>query len=133
MTITRLALDDIVAHAREADPQECCGVLLGVGDRITVAVRARNVETSPTRFSLDPRDHIAARKQARAAHQEVLGFYHSHPRSAPQPSSSDIAEWSYPEALSVIVGREHERLLARAFTIGADAATEVSLEVECLE
>ena len=131
MNITRRALDDIVAHARDADPEECCGVLLGVGDRITTVVRARNVEGSTTRFLLDPHDHIAARKQARAGHQEVVGFYHSHPRSSPQPSVSDVVEWSYPEAICVIVGAEKGRRLVHAFRIVAGAAQEEALEIEC--
>lgn len=130
MKIARRALDELLAHARESDPRECCGVLLGVGDRIATATRARNVLESDTQYLIDPRDHIAARRQARAAHQSVLGFYHSHPRSAPYPSASDLAEWSYSDAVSVIVGREEQRLRARAYRIAAGAVEEVSLELD---
>ena len=30
---------------------------------------------------------------------EVVGFYHSHPRSAPEPSPRDLAEFDYPDHL----------------------------------
>ena len=130
MTIARAVLDDIVAHARESDPLECCGVLLGVGDRITTAVRGRNTRSSPTRFELDPRDHIAARRQARAGHLDVVGFYHSHPRGEPHPSSADIAEWTYPDALSLILGPSSGTLEARAFRIVRGVVSELPLRRE---
>ncbi len=131
MKIARQALDELLAHARESDPRECCGVLLGVGDRIATASRARNLLESETEYVIDPRDHIAARRQARAAHQAVLGFYHSHPRTAPYPSASDLAEWSYSDAVSVIVGRDEHRLRARAYRIVSGAVEEVLLEIDC--
>ena len=132
MKIARRALNDIVAHAQEAAPAECCGVLLGVDDRIITAVRSRNIDEQPTRrYAIDPRDHIAARRQARAGHQAVLGFYHSHPRTSPQPSESDVAEWGYPEAVSVIVGVDGAAFTARAFLIRGASVEEVSLEAEC--
>ena len=95
----------IVAHAREASPQECCGLLLGRGEAIVEARRARNAATSAeTRFVIDPRDHIDARRESRARGLEVVGFYHSHPRSGAVPSSTDLAEAAYPGTLHVIVG-----------------------------
>ena len=132
MRITLRALHDIKRHAQEAAPHECCGVLLGVGDRIITAVRSRNVDEQPTRrYAIDPRDHIDARRLARAEHQDVIGFYHSHPHTAPHPSASDVAEWSYPEALSVIVGVDGATFTARAFTIRGESVEEVELETEC--
>ena len=104
MTIVRAALDEIFAHAREAAPNECCGVLIGGAEAILAAVRARNLERSPTRYLLDPEDHFAARRIARAGNLQVVGFYHSHPQSAPFPSESDIAESAYAETIHVIVG-----------------------------
>lgn len=131
MTITRQALDALTAHARHAAPEECCGVLLGVGERIVAAVPGRNLAASPTRFELDPRDHIAARRQARSTHQEVLGFYHSHPGSRATPSETDVAEWSYPEAIALIVSLDGEHPDARAFRLANDGAVEeIRLEVE---
>src|SRR5580765_8772564 len=85
-----------VAHAREAAPDECCGLLLGRGDQIVEAARARNVADDPTtRFLIDPADHFAAIRGGRERGLEVIGFYHSHPASAPDPSPRDLAEFSY--------------------------------------
>jgi proteasome lid subunit RPN8/RPN11 len=96
-------LDEMIAHARTAAPAECCGLLLGRGEAVVEAVRARNIADSPARFLMDPRDHFAARRDARARGLEVLGFYHSHPRSPAVPSPTDLAAAAYPDHLYAIV------------------------------
>ena len=102
--ISRAAIDDIVAHARESVPGECCGLLLGEGGAIVQSVRAVNIAADPTRrFEIDPQDHIDARRDARGRGLAVLGFYHSHPRSPAEPSPTDLAEASYPDHLYLIV------------------------------
>jgi proteasome lid subunit RPN8/RPN11 len=90
--IAQSVIDEMVAHAREDAPNECCGLLIGNRVAIEGSVRARNREASPTRYLIDPADHFAAIHSARAAGKRVVGAYHSHPASPPQPSESDIAE-----------------------------------------
>ena len=94
----------MLAHAAEASPNECCGLLTGRRGVIEGAVRARNLEAGPTRYLIDPQDHFAAMKTARAEGLHVVGAYHSHPAGAAAPSPSDIAEASGgPDFLYVIV------------------------------
>ncbi len=102
--MSQAVVDMIVAHAREAAPDECCGLLLGRGGDVLEAVPARNVADDPRRrYLIDPQDHIAARRDARTRGLEVVGFYHSHPRSAAAPSETDLAEATYPDHLYAIV------------------------------
>jgi desampylase len=101
--VSRAALDQVVAHAREAAPAECCGLLLGRGDEIVAAVRTRNIAELPTRFLIDPRDHIDGRREARRQGLDVVGFYHSHPCSPAEPSETDRAEAAYPDHVHLIV------------------------------
>jgi proteasome lid subunit RPN8/RPN11 len=96
--------DAVVVHAREAAPAECCGMLVGAAGAIMSAVRARNLSDQPARFLLDPADHIQARRDARAAGMDVVGFYHSHPHSSPEPSATDLSEAAYPNHVYLIVG-----------------------------
>ena len=99
----------VASHAREAAPEECCGLLLGTDGEVLEAVRARNVaEDRLTRFLIDPKDHIDARRAARARGLEVVGFYHSHPHSAAEPSPTDVADCSYPDHLHAIVSLKAE-------------------------
>jgi proteasome lid subunit RPN8/RPN11 len=103
--VTRRALDAIVRRARAAAPDECCGVLIGNADVVKEAVEARNIaDHPPTRFLIDPKDHFDAVRSARQCGLDVIGFYHSHPRSRASPSPSDVAEASYPDHLFLIVG-----------------------------
>ena len=78
--------------ARAAHPCECCGILLGEGDRVTGIAPARNVHTAPeTHFEIDPADLILAHRAAREGGPQVLGYYHSHPSGPPEPSATDRA------------------------------------------
>jgi len=103
VTLRAAAVDAVVAHAREAAPAECCGLLIGRDGAILEAVRARNVAGRPTRFEIDAKNHIDARRDARARGLAVVGFYHSHPQSPPEPSARDRDEASYADHLYLIV------------------------------
>ena len=130
MTIARQALDEVLAHARESQPQECCGMLIGADSRILTAVRARNLAASPTRYLIDPKDHLDALRTARQRNLDVLGFYHSHPRSTAFPSETDLSEAAYPDCVYLIVGLQGDQVDARLFRFGNGTAEETEMIVE---
>lgn len=108
-TIARAALDAIVAHAREAGPAECCGLLVGTGSSIAEAARTKNIaDDTRSCFLIDPKDHIDGRRGARQRGLEVIGFYHSHPRSPALPSATDRAEATYSGHLYLIISLAQE-------------------------
>jgi proteasome lid subunit RPN8/RPN11 len=127
--VRQSALDTAVSHARETAPAECCGVLLGGPDVVTHARRARNLATDQNRFLIDPKDHFDARREARAHGLDVVGFYHSHPRSAPLPSPTDLTEAAYPDHLYLIVGLAGEEADVRLYRLEAGGFTEERCEV----
>jgi proteasome lid subunit RPN8/RPN11 len=130
VTIARHVLDDILAHARQTRPRECCGILLGDADRILTSLRAENLADDPLRrFLIDPRDHFAARRVARAEGLFVVGFYHSHPAGAAVPSETDLDEALYPDAVMLIVSIASEPGEGRLFRLRRDGADELPLEV----
>jgi proteasome lid subunit RPN8/RPN11 len=85
-------LDEILAHARAAAPDECCGLLVGRDGRIHRSSRARNLDSSPHRYLIDPSDHFAAMRAARDEGLLVIGAYHSHPDGPAVPSPTDVSE-----------------------------------------
>jgi proteasome lid subunit RPN8/RPN11 len=105
----------VIAHAREAAPGECCGVLIGRADDVVEAVRTRNIADRPTRFEIDPLDHIRARKAGRARGLDVIGFYHSHPHTPASPSETDVAQANYPDHVHLIVSLASDPPEARLF------------------
>jgi len=126
--IRRAALDVIIAHARAAAPDECCGMLVGKEASIDEAVLARNIEASPARYLIDPKDHIDARRDARSRGLEVIGFYHSHPHSPAWPSPADVTEAAYPDSVYLIVSLEGAAPEARLFQIAHGSAIELPLK-----
>ena len=125
--IKHAALEAVIAHARAARPAECCGVLIGSGRAIDEALPARNLAGSPTRFLLDPKDHIDARRAARSRGLDVLGFYHSHADSPAWPSPTDVDEATDPEAVHLIVSLEGGARNVRLFRIARGSAIELPL------
>jgi desampylase len=125
MMIASPVVDAVVRHAKECQPRECCGVLLGKADEITEAIRARNLAEDSTRFLIDPQAHIEARRTARSQGLEVIGFYHSHPHGHASPSATDLAEAAYPECVHLIVGFVDGKPEVRVFRYAADRATEL--------
>jgi len=117
-------LEAVQTHARAAAPDECVGVLLGRGARVTRAVALPNRAATPrTRFFADPQGLFDALEGADARGETLLAVYHSHPQGAAFPSASDIAA-AQGSPLHLIVTPE----AVRAFRIsGADVA-EVALE-----
>jgi proteasome lid subunit RPN8/RPN11 len=121
LEVKQSALDEIVAHAREEAPRECCGMLVGTEERIERAVRARNLLRSNTRFLMDPRDQIAVMRESRGSGQSVVGFYHSHPASPPVPSETDTAEAAYSGYFYLIVSLEAGTCAVEAFRLQEQA------------
>jgi proteasome lid subunit RPN8/RPN11 len=130
MRIARSLLDRIVAQAREEAPNECCG-MIAARDGVAVAVHpARNAAASPLRYEMDGMEQYRLQTAIEDAGHELGAIYHSHTRSAPLPSQTDINLAFYPESLYVIVGVAGEEAEVRAWRIADGAVEEAALEVE---
>ena len=121
---------ELHAEATRAVPFECCGVLAGRDGRVTAVYAVPNAaEERLTRYEMDPAELWAARRRARDEGLEVLGFYHSHPRTSPVPSSYDVERAYYPDAVYAIAGLA-PAFEVRAFRIANGLVSEVGLEIE---
>ncbi len=115
--ITSIAHLALVEEAERAAPAECCGVLGGRDGRIIAVLPVANIAAdAESQFELDPAGLVEARSALRRAGLDVVGFYHSHPRTSPEPSSYDVANAWYPECVYVVIGLE-PRPVVRAFQI----------------
>lgn len=118
--LSRVQFDQIIAHAREASPEECCGLIGGLIEGKAQSIyRARNIAGDPlTSYEAAPEDLFAAQRAMRERGEQLLGIYHSHPRAAdPQPSATDVRLAYYPSAVYLIVGLEGPEPCLRAFRI----------------
>src|ERR1035437_4137669 len=86
----------MVAHARQAYPNECCGAMLGAIDGGRKLVReALPLENAfegvqATRYQLRPEDLLEADAAARRRGMELNGIYHSHPDCDAYFSETDL-------------------------------------------
>jgi proteasome lid subunit RPN8/RPN11 len=92
-------------------------MLIGSGAAVVEAVPARNIADKPTRFLVDPQDHVTAIRSARERGLAVVGFYHSHPHSRAVPSETDRTEAAYPDDLYMIVGLQDDRPEVRLYRL----------------
>lgn len=129
MKIARSLLDEMVAHAVRDQPDECVGAAAVRDDEIVKVYELENTAHSPYKFvtGVDlygPMDEI-----------EDMGaqfaIYHSHPRTDPVPSPTDMnLSGAYPGALWIIVGNVVSEPEVRAFYVTPKDVEEVPLEVE---
>ena len=90
ITLRQEHLDQMIAHALEDAPNECCGLIAAREGRVTALHRAVNAEASPYRFSIDFREQRRIEEAMDAAGDSLAGFYHSHTGSPARPSPTDI-------------------------------------------
>jgi proteasome lid subunit RPN8/RPN11 len=99
MKIARSLIDEIVAHAREDAPNECCGLVAGRDGAATRVFRARNEMASPLAYNVHPQDLLRITSEIEESGEELAAIYHSHLKSPAEPSQTDInlaANWPDP-------------------------------------
>lgn len=131
MRISRELYEEMIEHAREEAPNECVG-LLGARDGSAVKLyRAANAAASPLRFEIDGAEQIRYHNDIEEAGLELGAIYHSHTRTEPQPSQTDISfAAGWPGVLWVIIGLASETPEVRTWRIEGSQVTEADLDVE---
>ena len=130
MRIARSMLDRIVGQARAEAPNECCGIVGTRDGRAVTLYPLRNAAASPLRYEIDPREQLRTFEALDEAGLEAGIIYHSHTRSAPEPSQTDINLAFYPDAIYLIVGVAQEQDDVRAWRIADGSVSEAALAVE---
>jgi [CysO sulfur-carrier protein]-S-L-cysteine hydrolase len=116
--------NEIISHAQASAPHECCGLIGGSNHRTLTVYRLRNVAFDPlVAYEAAAEDLFAAQRSMRERGEELLGIYHSHPRSStPHPSATDVRLAYYPSAVYFIVGLGGGRPELGAFRISESEA-----------
>jgi [CysO sulfur-carrier protein]-S-L-cysteine hydrolase len=124
--ISRAHWDELIAHARDEAPLECCGYLRLEDGAVAEVFQAVNERGSPYGYELDHKSLFAANELDDAGHG--VGIYHSHPRSAAVPSQTDINLAQYPDWTYWIVSLEGEPTV-RAWRIANGSVEEEPVEL----
>jgi proteasome lid subunit RPN8/RPN11 len=128
--IPRSLYDEMIAHAREDAPNECCGMIAADDGRAVKLYRAVNAAASPLRYEVDPQDQYRIEMAIDDAGWELGAIYHSHTRSEPYPSQTDINLAFHPDALYVIVGVKDSEPDVRAWRIVDGEVAQSDLNVD---
>lgn len=83
-------VDSLFVQGRSEAPNEACGYLAGKDGLVKKHYEMRNVDQSPTHFTLDPEEQFKVIREARDEGLKILAVYHTHPESAARPSKEDI-------------------------------------------
>jgi proteasome lid subunit RPN8/RPN11 len=130
MKIPRELYQEMVEHAREEAPNECVGMIATRDGRAISLFPATNAAASPLRYEIDGAEQYRIQMQIYDSDLELGAIYHSHTRTEPVPSQTDINLAFYPDALYVIVGLAGGEPDVRAFTIRDGQVTQAEFVVE---
>jgi len=122
-------IDEMIAHAQEDAPNECCGLIAGDDGRAVKLFRAKNAEASPWRYSVEPKDLFRIFRETEENGWSFLAIYHSHTASEAYPSPTDVRLAFWPEAYYVLVSlQDADKPAVRAFRILEGAISEEEIE-----
>lgn len=131
MRIARALLDEVVEHAVRDAPNECSGVIAARDGAATSVHSTENVAASPFRFEIDGLKLIGLIDRFEDEGTELAAIYHSHTRSEPFPSQTDVnfaALWPGVEWLIVGISKNAEPVV-RTYLIEGGVISEADLEV----
>jgi proteasome lid subunit RPN8/RPN11 len=131
LRMAREHLEEMIAHARETFPLECCGLLAGRDGQVVRVYRGYNVDQSPYTYRLDDRQLLQFLREMDREGLEVVGIYHSHTSSEATPSRTDVARAFYPEAVYVIISlQQPDSPRVRGFRIVDGSVSEEDVIVQ---
>src|SRR3954454_2385537 len=117
MRIAPELYEQMIEQARAEAPNECCGMIGSRNGEAVTLYRATNAAASPLRYEIDGAEQIRIYNEIDEADLELGAIYHSHTRTAPYPSQTDINLAFYPDSLYVIIGLSGPEPEVRAFSI----------------
>ena len=130
MRISKQLVDELIDHARSEAPIECCGMIASRDGAAVRVYRATNAAASPVRYEIDGAEQYRIQMEIEDADLDLGAIYHSHTRTEPYPSQTDINLAFYPDAVYVIVGLAGDRPDVRGYEIRDGQVQEAALEVE---
>ena len=132
LRLPRHIVNALLDHARAHPGEEICGLISARDGLARRVMPVPNVAQRPAyRYAMDPAGQIAALRAMREAGEELLAIYHSHPASPAAPSTIDIAEAGYPDAVYLIISLTTKGVLEmRGFRIRGEGVREVALEIQ---
>jgi proteasome lid subunit RPN8/RPN11 len=116
-------------HAVSMAPQEVCGLLAGKDCRVSKHFPIENELHLPTRFRMEPQSQLDAFLSMEKLGIDLLAYYHSHPQGEGEPSTTDLADFLYPDVVMLIWFQQDGAWQAKAWDIQGTSFSPVVLEI----
>jgi len=112
----------MIGHAYDGLPLEACGLLGGdpVTGSVSVFYPCVNAASSARVYTVEPKDHLRADRDATRRGLELIGVMHSHTHTEAYPSPTDVAQAPDPTWHYVIVSLREPEPVLRSFRIVGD-------------
>ena len=127
----RRAYAEMIAHCWAGLPLEACGLLGGTaagGDaHAAVCYPTDNVAESARVYTVDPRGHLRADRDAEGRGMGLVGVFHSHTHTSAYPSPTDVAQAPDPDWHYVLVSLAEGIPVVRSYRIVAGNISEESV------
>jgi len=124
VTFTRGLQSIMFAAASAANPEEACGLLLGLGTDVLFIAAVVNSHRQPERhFRIAPDAAAPVVREAMRLGVDVIGGWHSHPHGPPTLSRDDIAGTPGAGFVQCVVTAES----VRAWTVTPPTAVEIAV------
>jgi [CysO sulfur-carrier protein]-S-L-cysteine hydrolase len=119
LTLTEDVWHEVVGHAYAGLPDEACGLLAGdpASGCASAFYPCRNAAASSRVYTVDPRDHLKADRDAESRGLELIGVMHSHTHTEAYPSPTDVAQAPDPGWHYVIVSLKRDAAVLRSYRI----------------
>jgi proteasome lid subunit RPN8/RPN11 len=132
LLLTEDVWHQMVGHAYTGLPDEACGLLAGDSEagHATVFYPCHNAAGSSRVYTVDPRDHLRADRDAEGRGLEILGVMHSHTHTEAYPSPTDVAQAPDPGWHYVIVSLKRESAVLRSYRIADGEITEEGVDLQ---
>ena len=146
-------LNELYAHALEADPEECCGLITGTEAlRFASAHKCRNEmtrlhESDPIAhprdgrqaFHMNEMDYMSIDREARTRGEFVTGVYHSHVDAAAGVYFSEMDQsfaaqplFPFPDASHIVLSVHDRVVTTGVFEWDLDAGVFIGRTVEAI-
>jgi proteasome lid subunit RPN8/RPN11 len=131
LLLLKLVHDQMLANCLDGLPEEACGLLGGhleTGEAVT-CYPTRNLAASAKLYTVDPKDHLRADRDAEAAGNAIIGVFHSHTHTEAYPSPTDVAQAPDPSWHYVLVSLRDIQPVVRSYRIVDGTVTEEPVQL----
>ena len=132
LRLSRDVYRQMVGHCLDGLPLEACGLLGGdpETDRASLCYPTGNAAASARLYTVDPRDHLRADRDAEGRGLEVIGVFHSHTHTDAYPSPTDVAQAPDPTWHYTLVSLRDTAPVVRSYRIVDGKIAEESIVLE---